>query len=66
LLSSGRISSEMLNKAARMGLPVIVSRTSPTSLSIVLAQAWGITLVGYARQNRLNVYTGLERLQENS
>jgi FdhD protein len=66
LLSSGRISSEMLNKAARMGLPVIVSRTSPTSLSIALAQAWGITLVGYARQNRLNVYTGLERLREDS
>jgi FdhD protein len=66
LLSSGRISSEMLNKAARMGLPVIVSRTSPTSLSITMAQAWGITLVGYARHNRLYVYTGLERLEENS
>ncbi len=63
LLSSGRISSEMLNKAAHMGVPVIVSRTSPTSLSIALAQAWGITLVGYVRQNRMNVYTGVERLQ---
>jgi FdhD protein len=63
LLSSGRVSSEMLNKAAHMGVPVIVSRTSPTSLSIALAQAWGITVVGYARQNRMNVYTGAERLQ---
>jgi FdhD protein len=63
LLSSGRISSEMLNKAAHMGVPVIVSRTSPTSLSVALAQAWGITLVGYVRQNRMNVYTGVERLQ---
>jgi FdhD protein len=53
----------MLNKAARMGVPVIVSRTSPTSLSIALAEAWGVTLVGYARQNRLNVYAGEERLQ---
>ncbi len=65
LLSSGRISSEMLNKAARMGVPVIVSRTSPTSLSVALAKAWGITLVGYARQNRMNVYSGQERLQVN-
>ena len=31
--------------------------------SVALAQAWGITLVGYARQNRLNVYAGVERLQ---
>jgi FdhD protein len=62
LLSSGRISSEMLNKAAHMGVPVIASRTSPTSLSVALAQAWGITLIGYARQSRLNVYTGAERL----
>ena len=66
LLSSGRVSSEMLNKAAKMGVPIIVSRTSPTSLSVALAQAWGITLVGYARQRRMNVYAGAERLQENT
>jgi FdhD protein len=63
LLSSGRISSEMLNKAARMEIPVIVSRTSPTSLAVALAQAWGITLIGYARQNRMNVYAGEGRLR---
>lgn len=63
LLSSGRISSEMLNKAAKMGVPVIASRTSPTSLSVALARAWGITLVGYARQNRMNVYVGADRVQ---
>jgi FdhD protein len=62
LLSSGRISSEMLNKAARMGVPVVVSRTSPTSLSVALARAWGITLIGYARQTRMNVYAGAERV----
>jgi FdhD protein len=64
LISSGRISSEMLNKAAKMALPVIVSRSSPTSLSVTLAKAWGITLIGYARQGRMNVYAGRERLQE--
>ena len=63
LLCSGRISSEMLNKAASMGALVVVSRTSPTSLSLDLARAWGITLIGYAREDRMNVYTGAERLQ---
>jgi FdhD protein len=62
LISSGRVSSEMLTKAGHMGVPVIVSRTSPTSLSVTLAQAWGITLVGYVRQNRMNVYAGEQRL----
>jgi FdhD protein len=63
LLSSGRVSSEMLNKAARMGAPVVISRTSPTSLSVTLARAWGITLIGYARHSKMNVYTGIERLE---
>jgi FdhD protein len=63
LLSSGRISSEMLNKAAKMDVPVVASRTSPTSLSVALAQAWGIALIGYVRQNRLTVYAGAERVE---
>lgn len=62
LMSSGRISSEMLNKAAGMGIPIVVSRTSPTSLSVTMARAWGITLIGYVRGGRMNVYTGAERL----
>jgi FdhD protein len=63
LLSSGRISSEMLIKAANMRVPIVVSRTSPTSMSVALAEALGITLVGYARQTRMNVYAGVERLR---
>ncbi|MDX1664663.1 MAG: formate dehydrogenase accessory sulfurtransferase FdhD [Candidatus Promineifilaceae bacterium] len=62
LLSSGRISSEMLTKARRLQAPVVCSRTSPTSLSVALAEAWGITVVGYLRQNRMRVYTHPERL----
>jgi FdhD protein len=62
LLSSGRISSEMVHKAARMGMPVIISRTSSTSLSVQLAQAWNITLIGYTRRRSFRVYTGEERL----
>jgi len=64
LLSTGRISSEMLNKAARMGVPVVVSRTSPTTMSVALAVAWDITLVGYARRTSFNVYAGHGRIVE--
>jgi FdhD protein len=63
LLATGRISSEMLAKAAKMEVPIVVSRTSATSLSISLAQAWNITVVGYARRNSLRVYTAVERVR---
>ncbi len=62
LLSTGRISSEMLIKAARMQTPVVVSRHSPTGAAVSLAQDLGIALVGYARGNRLSVYSHPERL----
>ncbi len=63
LLTTGRISSEMLGKAARMMTPVVVSRSSPTDRSISIARELGITLIGYVRGNRLSVYTHSERLQ---
>lgn len=62
LLASGRISSEMLNKATKMGVPIVISRTSPTSLSVALGHAWNITVIGYARGNRFRVYTAPERI----
>ncbi|HRV94231.1 MAG TPA: formate dehydrogenase accessory sulfurtransferase FdhD, partial [Anaerolineae bacterium] len=62
LLASGRISSEMLNKAAKMQIPIVVSRTSPTSLSLQLGRAWHITIIGYARGNRFRVYSAPERI----
>jgi FdhD protein len=55
--TSGRVSSEMLQKAASMGVSVVISRTSPTSLSIQLAEEYQITLVGYARGKKFSVYT---------
>jgi FdhD protein len=63
LLTSGRVSSEMLRKAARMQAPVVVSLTSPTERAVLLAQETGICLVGYARGNHLTVYSNPERLQ---
>jgi FdhD protein len=62
LMSSGRISSEMINKARRLGTPIVCSRTSPTSLSVALAEAWQITIVAYLRQDRMRVYTHPQRL----
>ena len=63
LITTGRISSEMLQKAIRMGAGIIISRTSPSSLSIDLAERWGITLIGYARRNRFILYANSDRIK---
>ena len=62
LLNTGRISSEMLLKGARMGVPLVVSRTSPTEMAVGLAEQLGITVVGYLRHDAFNVYAGGEAL----
>ena len=56
--STGRVSSEMLLKAARMGVPVVASRTSPTEMAVALAEQLGVTVVGYLRSEGLNLYAG--------
>jgi FdhD protein len=58
LLSTGRVSSEMLLKAARMGVPVIASRTSPTEMAVALAEQLNVTVCGYVRPESLNLYAG--------
>jgi FdhD protein len=62
LLTTGRVSSEMLLKAAKMQVPVVVSRHSPTGRTVLLARELGIALVGYVRGNRFLVYSHPERL----
>ncbi len=62
LLTTGRISSEMLLKAARMQVAVVVSRGSPTERAIGLGHDLNIAVVGYARGNRLSVFSAEERL----
>ncbi len=57
IVTSGRISSEILHKISRGLVPVIVSRSAPTSLAVRLADDWGITMVGFVRGQRMNVYT---------
>jgi FdhD protein len=63
LLTSGRISSEMITKARKMDVPIVVSRTSPTATSVRLARRWNMTLIGYARPPQMRVYTGVERVR---
>jgi len=62
LLTTGRISSEMLQKSLRLNAKMVISRTSPTSMSVDLAHKFGITLIGYARKDQFNIYTHPERI----
>jgi FdhD protein len=62
LLSSGRISGEIMTKVIRNRIPIIISRTAPTCLSITYAEDHGITLIGFARGNRMNIYTHPQRI----
>ncbi|MCL5058509.1 MAG: formate dehydrogenase accessory sulfurtransferase FdhD [Actinobacteria bacterium] len=62
IVISGRISSEILIKVARMGVPVIVSRSAPTDLAIEMAESLGVTVAGFVRGNKVNVYTHPERV----
>lgn len=62
LLTTGRISSEMIQKAAKIGASIVISRTSPSSLSVQIAEGEGITLIGYARRDRFTVYAHPHRI----
>ncbi len=62
LVSSGRLSGEIVLKAARVGVPVVVSVAGPLESGIRIAEAAGITLVGFVRGRRLNVYTHRDRV----
>ena len=62
VLTTGRLSAEMVSKAIACGLPILASRGAVTALGIDLARRFGITLVGFARGKRLNVYTGYQRI----
>lgn len=62
MITSGRISSEVLLKAQKCFVPVIISRSAPTNQAIRLGRDMDITLVGFARPNRMNIYSVEERI----
>jgi FdhD protein len=62
LITTGRLTSELLIKAAKVNIPVLVSRNTATSLAVELAISLGITLIGFARAGKFMVYSGEERL----
>ncbi len=64
LLSSGRISSEIVAKVLRSEVPIIVSQSAPTTGAVQLAEEFGMTIVGFSRGNRFNVYMNPERISE--
>jgi FdhD protein len=62
LCVSGRLSFELVQKAALGGAPILVGVGAPSSLAVRLADDRGMTLAGFARKGRVNVYTGTERV----
>jgi FdhD protein len=62
LFTSGRVTSEIVTKAGRNRLPVLISRAAPSCMAISYAEDMGITLVGFARGDRMNIYTRPDRI----
>lgn len=62
IVFSGRISSEVLLKASKMGIPILASRSAPMGLALDLAQELGVTTIGFIREGRMNIYTYPERI----
>jgi FdhD protein len=63
LLTSGRVTSEIMNKAARNRFPILISRAAPSCMAVNYAEDMGITLVGFARGDRMNIYTWPKRIK---
>lgn len=62
LMVSGRLSSEMVAKAVMHQIPLLVSRTAPTCLGVMIARKFNLTLCGFARGENINVYSAEERI----
>ncbi len=65
IITSGRISSEVLLKVAKRNIPIIISKSAPTDLGVKLANDLGVTLLGFVRGKRINAYTNDWRIVRN-
>ncbi|GAB6060416.1 formate dehydrogenase accessory sulfurtransferase FdhD [Desulfonatronum parangueonense] len=65
IYTTGRLTSDMVLKCARIGIPIVLSRSSLSSLGLEIAKRAGLTLAGYARPNRLNVFHAPWRITNN-
>lgn len=63
LLTTGRISSDIIIKAAVSHIPVVISHSAPTKLALKIANSLNITVAGFARGKRMNVYTSYDRIK---
>jgi FdhD protein len=63
LMVSGRASYELLQKSFVAGVPIFCAVSAPSSLAVEVAQRFGITLIGFLRGNKFNIYTGVERIK---
>lgn len=62
VLFSGRLSYELVQKSLMAGIPFICAIGAPTSLAVELAEAYGITLIGFLKSESFNVYSGAEKI----
>jgi FdhD protein len=63
LITSGRVTSEIMTKAGRNRFPILISRAAPSCMAISYAEDMGITLIGFARGERLNIYSWPKRIK---
>ncbi len=63
MLTTGRISSEIMSKILRCRVPVLVARGAPTNQAVKLAREINLTMIGFARGSRMNIFSGEGRIK---